>query len=350
MDAFFTALFNFCFPTNYVSKQQKHLRNLYQNEKTVKEYVSELIELFSIIGQTLERDRVNKLWFGLRASIQQDLWRDRRNPETSSWDEVVSAAEVIEIAQSVVVHRHGSTRDQRDNQSKWNSEASTSKSGGSKPKPARGEPPAGNSRPNHSQPSRPRPPGRFGNKKPSAEKPKLSEPEIAKLKAEGRCFRCQETGHVSRQCPQAHNVRGAQSSHGPPGIPVHGMAFIEETEELHKAVDIDDNLEVLHVGCMGLVEDPDNQGASTSPAEAGLISFYTTACENALNLDHTFHLPGDWTFPPLGSFWDENRFSIMQISDDEVVIEDRLQTEHYEYLPIEQLKNPRFRILHWLAV
>ncbi|KAF9487160.1 hypothetical protein BDN71DRAFT_1355813, partial [Pleurotus eryngii] len=88
MDAFFTALFDFCFPTNYVLKQHKHLQNLYQNDKTVKEYVSELIELFSIIGQTLECNRVNKLWFGLQSSIQQDLWRDHQNPETSSWDEV----------------------------------------------------------------------------------------------------------------------------------------------------------------------------------------------------------------------------------------------------------------------
>lgn len=40
----------------------------------------------------------------------------------------------------------------------------------------------------------------------------------------------------------------------------------------------------------------------------------------------------------------------MQISDDEVVVEDRLQNDHYEYLPISQLMNPRFNFIHWLAV
>ncbi|KAG9221532.1 hypothetical protein CCMSSC00406_0009355 [Pleurotus cornucopiae] len=355
MDAFFTALFDFCFPTNYVSKQRKHLRNLYQNDKTVKEYVSELIELFSIIGQTLERDRVNKLWFGLRASIQQDLWRDRRNPETSSWNEVVSAAEVIEIAQSVVVHRNGNSREPRDNRPRRNEGPSTSKPNGNKPKFNKGDQHSGNNQSNHGQSSKPKSNGRFGNKrpafeKPAFEKPKLSEEEVKKLRSEGRCFRCQETGHVSRQCPQAHQVRGNASSRGPPGIPIHGVGFIEETEELHEAVDVDEDLDVLHLGSMGLAEDPDSPRTPTSPAEAGLISFYTTACENALNLDDTLCLPGDELFPPLGQFWDENRFSIIQISDEEVVIEDRLQTERYEYLPIRQLMNPRFRVIHWLAV
>ncbi|KAF9493428.1 hypothetical protein BDN71DRAFT_1394985, partial [Pleurotus eryngii] len=76
LDAFFTSLFDFCFPTNYISKQRKQLKNLYQNSKTVKEYISELIELYTIIGETAERDKVNTLWFGLRSTIQQDLWRD----------------------------------------------------------------------------------------------------------------------------------------------------------------------------------------------------------------------------------------------------------------------------------
>ncbi|KAF9493221.1 hypothetical protein BDN71DRAFT_1432677 [Pleurotus eryngii] len=152
---------------------------------------------------------------------------------------------------------------------------------------------------------------------------------------EGRCFQCQETGNVSHQCPWTHNIQEAQSSHGLLGIPVH---------------DIDNDLDVLHVGCMGLVEDPNNQGASTGPAKAGLISFYMTACENVLNLDHTLHFPGDWTFPLLGPFWNENWFSIMQISDNKVVVGDHLQVEHYEYLPIKQLKNPWFHIIHWLVV
>ncbi|KAF9489277.1 hypothetical protein BDN71DRAFT_1435517 [Pleurotus eryngii] len=54
LNEFFTSLFDYCFPTNYILKQRKKLKTLYQNGKTVKEYVSELIELFTIIGEISE--------------------------------------------------------------------------------------------------------------------------------------------------------------------------------------------------------------------------------------------------------------------------------------------------------
>lgn len=137
---------------------------------------------------------------------------------------------------------------------------------------------------------------------------------------------------------------------------MHGMdmAFIEETEELHEAVDIDDeNLDVLPVGSMELVNDPagsSDQIPLTSPAQAGLIGFYTEECELMLNEHGGLTFPGDSAFTPLSAFWDNYRFAIMQTPDDEVVVEDRLQNDHYEYLPISQLMNPRFNFIHWLAV
>ncbi|KAF9499140.1 hypothetical protein BDN71DRAFT_1428196 [Pleurotus eryngii] len=156
---------------------------------------------------------------------------------------------------------------------------------------------------------------------------------------------------------RAENPPSPEStSRGPPGLPMHGMdmAFIEENEELHEAVDLDDeNLDVLPVGSVGFVTNPaDPKGSipTTSPAQAGLISFYTSACENMLNEHGGLTFPGDLVFPPLSDFWDDHRYSIMQISDDEVVVEDRLQTEQYEYLPVQQLMNPRFNFIHWLSI
>ncbi|KAF9489191.1 hypothetical protein BDN71DRAFT_1367317, partial [Pleurotus eryngii] len=85
---FFTALFDFCFPADYISRQRKKLENLLQGPKLIKEYISKLIEMFSIIGITHERTRITTLWFSLRPTIQQGLWKDHLNPETSSWNDV----------------------------------------------------------------------------------------------------------------------------------------------------------------------------------------------------------------------------------------------------------------------
>lgn len=65
-------------------------------------YVHKLEELFNLIGSVDERDQVIKLWNGLRASIQQALWRDHYNPEISSWEDIVNHAETIELSENVM--------------------------------------------------------------------------------------------------------------------------------------------------------------------------------------------------------------------------------------------------------
>ena len=74
------------------------------------EYTHELHELFNMIGNVPERDRVLKFWNGTCPSIQKGLWRDNLNPETSSWDRVVAQAEIIEISENV-----SERRDRRSN-------------------------------------------------------------------------------------------------------------------------------------------------------------------------------------------------------------------------------------------
>ena len=55
-----------------------------------------------MIGEEDERTKVTKFWSGLQYKIQRDLWRDKLNPEVSSLKEVVAAAEIVEIARSMV--------------------------------------------------------------------------------------------------------------------------------------------------------------------------------------------------------------------------------------------------------
>jgi hypothetical protein len=114
---FFKAMFDYCFPVNYRTEQRAKLRRTYQNNKTVTAFVYELEELYNMIGSTAERDKVLKLWYGLRASIQQALWRDGFNPEISSWDEVINGAEIIEISEGVTAPKTRHQSEARDAQS-----------------------------------------------------------------------------------------------------------------------------------------------------------------------------------------------------------------------------------------
>ena len=46
-----------------------------------------------------------KLWFGFQPYIQSDLWKDKLNLEKLPLKAVIAAAEVIEIAHSVMTRR-----------------------------------------------------------------------------------------------------------------------------------------------------------------------------------------------------------------------------------------------------
>jgi hypothetical protein len=101
LQEFFEELYNYCFPVNYRMEQRLTLKRCFQNDKKVSAYVHELEELYNMIGAVDEREKVIKLWYGLQTSIQQGLWRDRLNPETSTWEEVVDHASILEIAHSI---------------------------------------------------------------------------------------------------------------------------------------------------------------------------------------------------------------------------------------------------------
>ena len=102
LDDLFQGLFNYCFPANYRIKMHAKLEKLVQShDQSVIQYVYELEELFNLIGNISEGDRVIKLWNGLRYEYQSALWRDRLHPEVSSWDDVVAQAETIEISRNI---------------------------------------------------------------------------------------------------------------------------------------------------------------------------------------------------------------------------------------------------------
>ncbi|EGN91622.1 hypothetical protein SERLA73DRAFT_80280 [Serpula lacrymans var. lacrymans S7.3] len=97
---FFIGLFNHCFPVDYRMKQRDKLKCCFQDNKTVKEYLYKLTELWNIIGDSDECQRVIQFWTGLNSELQQGLWLKELNPELLSFEEVQATAKRLEIAHS----------------------------------------------------------------------------------------------------------------------------------------------------------------------------------------------------------------------------------------------------------
>jgi hypothetical protein len=288
LEEFYTELFNFCFPINYRTQMRKKVDHLFQKEKTVNQYAFELEEMYNMIGGYSKRDKVIKLWNGLRRSIQAALYNDKLNPEISSWRKVLAAAEIIEIAEkingpskegrtdaysgSVVPLNKGKRHHGKSKKGFKDSfrRGSSNQASGSHlmPPPIRKNSfPRHSSRDNHSQSSR----GQGGHSRfgstPRREFVKkepvnygLSEKEKAARLTDGRCFRCNETGHIGRNCPSGITVK--HSGNKPPGVSNFNMEIIEEiVPSDSNSAEVLDSLPLGHI----TFENDDETDSSLSP-------------------------------------------------------------------------------------
>ncbi len=403
---FFEGLFNYCFPVNFRSEQRKKLKKTFQNEKTVSAYVHELEELFNLIGNVTERDKIIKLWNGLRTSIQQSLWRDHYNPETSKWGEIVLHAEKIEIAEDMSSTKHhrapnldarhqnhnsharrtdsrrshdqnrgrmGTTKFashtrpfQRENGERFRSSPHfVNNNNGSSRGPShfsrnsntphRGFTPRFN---NHTpQPNR----GSTYPRQSAPPRPQLTDKERQDLLAAGKCFNCKETGHMSRNCPKNSTVRSSTAK--PPGVSNFNIEFLEESED-------DDSDEVLVVDSLSLgmvMYDEDNDDlpwhkdtqfkmisqmwlddyCATDPVIEQLGDALIKFAIYALHLEAPYpgDVPSTWkTY--LGS--QTLRFAIYPTENDNYVVYDR-PYNRCVLLPAWLLRQPYFKIAAWYA-
>ena len=312
---FFEELFNYCFPINYRTEQRLRLKKCFQKEKRVSAYVHELKELYNMIGAVDEREKVIKLWYGLWSSIQQDLWRDRLNPETSTWEEIVAHASIIEIAQNVSKTKDEGSDAEYDSITEYSTTSSDSEYQSDPeyaPNPPRGnqlgnfpgrmrkfQPNQPGSRVLHrsstEQPQPPRDDGHFGSSKPRSsnnaifgkrassrgisdsrftpkpfEKSKLiiKEEEKAELMALGKCFICKETGHLARDCP-GENAESSSSSELP-AVSNLGIGFEEVDEEDSDEVEALSTLRVSAINFISSEESPEERNvASGTPDQWG---------------------------------------------------------------------------------
>lgn len=264
---FAEALFNHCFPADFRTRQRSKLNNFRQRILTVKEYISQMYELFIVVGLDVENNNdermmADKFWHGLRIEIQEQLWLSNMNPDVNSLEDIKLAAERIEMAQSVVAarnsehlnrnHEHRAKRDRRMN----------NRSKGYNPHRPERNPEQGrqntyhrrdknsfrrktNTTPNTNN-------GKFRrtrrshsptyrrkqkNFRESHKSNWVPQEEWDRRRREGKCLKCGDGGHMTRQCPEAQVV--SSSSGGPPGLRANNVEVvnIEETERLRTLAD-----------------------------------------------------------------------------------------------------------------
>ena len=265
---FFVELFNACFPINFWTEQREKLKQTYQNDCSVRDYLSDLNLLWNVVGDVSDREKVIKLWFGFNQHIQAELWKDKLNPEKSTLKQVVAAAEIIEIAHSVSNWRGWSNRDAdtnaRNRKGKRSRNHDTNvittgrmdqhgkkdfRSKHDRTKDLFKDP--GEDRKDHSkqfQKAKERGP-RPGSK--VTERTRLSKEEHDRRVAEKLCFNCGLPGHLSNTCTKDRTVRGGSSS-GPPGLSSHRMGLGGVLRDLQSLADTTERVDTLTLGSVHL--------------------------------------------------------------------------------------------------
>lgn len=261
---FFTELFNYCFPVDYRQRMRLKLEDFHQKiNQSVSEYVFELQELFSMVGTMPDDMKVIKLWYSLNPKIQRAMWRDGLHPDSSTWDEVVAKAEIIEIAHSVTDRREvnksqpkrewltdkqpgGSAsrsvsytnRERGNNHSRTQWNRQDNKPTGGQIRQSSTVPSGKGYHPGKSAQRSTHNGTKHTSQKKSVQFADLTAAEMAQLRAEGRCFNCKEIGHMSRNCPHKKSVKG-NGTGKPPGLPSFSMEMnvVEDDNEETQVLD-----------------------------------------------------------------------------------------------------------------
>lgn len=287
--SFMDALFNEHFPKDFKIRLRESLSSNTQGSRSIWDYSNDLQNKLDTVAINDPRERAFRLWQGLSGGIERQLWLLGLNPEISSWDEIVEAAEAAEHALGVTKNRFNnnqssnsssnsnsnsnSNRSQSQNNNSGHSNRSSApgssnqnhrdrnpvqnnhngnrfsnrngyngagaSSGNSNPNPARSQNYNGSrTTPNASAPAGSNQ-ATAGSSSSSAQsrpsRTRLTEEQKREYMAQGKCFECGQHNHIASRCPNTNVVRSSTNNR-PPGM----SSFNMEMGYVDDLIDLDD--------------------------------------------------------------------------------------------------------------
>ncbi|EUC57545.1 retroviral aspartyl protease, partial [Rhizoctonia solani AG-3 Rhs1AP] len=220
MQSVFVGLYEYCFPPDFKDEMRRKYNQKRQGESSVQDYFAELARLRMRLREIDDRQHVLRAWDGAAQYIKVGWALKGISAETANIETLREIALDIERAHKIKrsIEKSGndksnSRRDRsRSPQRKPDRRANYTSNGNNQNGKYRGgdnrNQPSGNGngnrvdRRNNGKQNGGRDGGSDGRRK-------LSEEKKSELRAAGKCFECENTGHLSKDCPKFHRAKPA---------------------------------------------------------------------------------------------------------------------------------------------
>ena len=205
----YEGLFDYCFPTHFKLELRETMMDAVQGSQTVRDYARDLESMAVRFPDVTDREMTQIFWKGLHQHLRLNLIEKGMNPERTGFEKLVKYAQRREDAIETRKREERMWKDRSTGRC-WGrftnsvDEARPAQQGGAdlsedelldSDEPGENEPTSSTGM--ESQNRNPR----------WAPRPRMSEEEWDRLRAEQRCFSCKEVGHESRNCPKRRRAK-----------------------------------------------------------------------------------------------------------------------------------------------
>jgi hypothetical protein len=245
----FEGLFEYCFPKDFITDLRRKPMTASQGKTRVTEFIRDIELMADRFRDVNGRMKTDIFWTGLHPPIRSRVLEMGGHPERSTIEKLVKLATRAEDGILDAAAQRNRERDGRT----WGRFAN--RTTGPKPyQPVREDEKSEraegrdrvranavtpNPRPGPTRPNGQRP-------KPTRRGKKISREKRDQLRAEGKCFQCERTGHSQRDCPEFNTMK-------PPTVRMNHieLARLERTSKVKDKAD-------LRVGCASFFSSDDD--------------------------------------------------------------------------------------------